>query len=893
MAKKLSRIVDVFQTVGGIGHTEQNQTPRKVVNSAASMLSTSEREKIIRRIANTSQPSDLADDEPFRYAQDLAKRVSVTKKDNIEIRKLAPEVNQAAAIMIPSILSPTTLQEVRIQFTSASPDSSPEENDRVGQIITNFFNDHLKINVKMAEWIKEALYGAGSRPLLTIPITELDDLINNKAYQRTETSSDAEPSRVALESFDTLYKKTAEQVNVYGFGDTKQNHEIPASMESALESAYDSLTQAVSKHVPSYNDKKADQKDQRITKATEFFAELTKDVLAEENFQITDNIGILKSKYFNDVALERLDNKVKVKYKESAYISLSDQHDRPMVGHPLYLELPPESVLPVYTPGTPTEHLGYFILIDESGNPTSLMETSEQATKPINIQKRSTFDNLFKAFGFEDMRTYGQVESSVMNEIYQQIVDAHLKRRLKNNGFINVDLGGDNSVYRAMFARYLTKRKTKLLFVPKSFMTYFCFNYNENGTGRSKLEDMKFVLSLRITTLVCRMMSMMNSSVDRRNLTITLPPNGRVPNPLQFMEDIKREYLMKSLVTFSYDPNEVNRSMAQRGLSIKVKNMPGIPDYDITNELNERTAASFDTQLLEEIKNMMILDLQVPPSAFNATSENEYSRSVATTNLFFSRTIGHYQMITCANGGHFAKQYIGMSKPLQDQILEAIREVRKGDKKTGATEAKDQSEAPAETTGLTDSDIKDIGKKKDVKGKVKKSDKDSEKEELAAKDGTADHDAGLSDQKLLESIIAHIEMILPKSEVSPAKAQFEELDSFVQTLTTMIDSIYSDDLFSTDADLKEAIGSIRAMVKSQIIQEHLRRVGLGANIKLPDLKNFMSTDLLEIHQAATNLKTALAQQKALTSPTPTDGLGAETPPDTSSGDGAGGDIPKF
>ena len=65
---------------------------------------------------------------------------------------------------------------------------------------------------------------------------------------------------------------------------------------------------------------------------------------------------------------------------------------------------------------------------------------------------------------------------------------------------------------------------------------------------------------------------------------------------------------------------------------------------------------------------MLILYLDVPPSAYNLLNENEFSRSVATNNLFFSRVISSYQRPVCEHVSSHVRTYTHMSETLKTKI---------------------------------------------------------------------------------------------------------------------------------------------------------------------------------------------------------------------------------
>lgn len=59
--------------------------------------------------------------------------------------------------------------------------------------------------------------------------------------------------------------------------------------------------------------------------------------------------------------IDRVYVKRKQKYEQISSLKIPDQLNRKSIGSPLEIKLPPESVIPVFVPGFPEKHIGYFL----------------------------------------------------------------------------------------------------------------------------------------------------------------------------------------------------------------------------------------------------------------------------------------------------------------------------------------------------------------------------------------------------------------------------------------------------------------------------------------------------------------------------------------------------
>lgn len=848
LVRFISRMADGFSTPVPLGKTTLD-------TDGGTSMSSSERDAMARRIDQTTGPQAPRQgmDSYGKYIKPLTAHIAQTKLDNAAMRVLAPEIRTAENIVIPSIMSPTDLRDGEIKLLSTSSLVDDEVNTRISEVLDTHFNKNMKLSVKLPEWIREALYGAGAKPLLCLPITELDIIMNDPTAVLSVTKTSGYSAEAiathSLESLTTASSRLAdmdgvEKVSIFGIADsihkppttTKKDKDSSLELNSlrpAIESALSGFMKEVG--ATPIDSKKADTpynleakfKSGQYTELQAFATE------AIANLAIVDNPDILKlDKAKKAKKQAELSQNIVVHFKTKMLITLNPEKGASK-GNPVVYELPPESVIPVFTPGTPTDHIGYFIAIDEFGNPIHLGERDQDNN--LGDNRRTSPGALYKSFGMDSQFHIGSQHSTkierdaLMVNIYQTIIDAHLKGRLKNSGMENTYIGATENVYRCMFSRYLSERKTKLLFVPKDFMTYFCFQHNHDGTGRSQLEDIKFILSLKITLVVCRMMAAMNSAINRKKINVQF--TDEMGDPVQYIEMIKKEAIDKAIVSFTYDPSEITRTLAQRSLTVNAKGIPGAENFDITQEPNEYKNISPDNELMDDLNNMMVLSLDVPPSAMNLLAENEFSRSVATNNLFFSRRIQAKQKIVCELVVRYVQNYVLLSEELKKDIRDILNLGTKD--KDGKTSTKEQ-------------------------GTV---DEDTSEESVNAK---------------IIDIIKHITATLPAPDVAPNKTEFEELDGMITALTSALEGIFDNDLASDDP-----IPAMRALIKSKLIRDYMTRIGVSKDVLIPDIEAGFLQELIDYKQKLANMKAGLATVIKVTTPiVPAESLGGDNPSGT-------------
>jgi len=85
---------------------------------------------------------------------------------------------------------------------------------------------------------------------------------------------------------------------------------------------------------------------------------------------------------------------------------------RKSIGKPMLMKLPTESTIPVFIPGDPSNHIGYFVMLDGNGKPLELdlTETDEQYLYNFFETSENTQFNLTK-------KSYNNLVNSVTKGI--------------------------------------------------------------------------------------------------------------------------------------------------------------------------------------------------------------------------------------------------------------------------------------------------------------------------------------------------------------------------------------------------------------------------------------------------------------------------------------------
>lgn len=765
---------------------------------------------------------------------DVSQSTSTWLREVECLKTLTPEIEASKGIMVGSIMSPTDLQTDSINIVVDDTELGEEVEQKIADLLTNYFNDKIELGPKISEWTGEALYGSGAVAILILPqsnIGLLNKTIDLDYYKAgrdplkemkkltSNSKNKSEPSMesnilTSFESLDVLnsrdkndvLEKIDRQISTEviasieskGYLPKMRKTEIETSAKDASKQIRELLTSNKS-HVVISN--KLDGINAHETRLTGRIKQLQKEI--ENNFK------------------DNSDNPLFI-------VSDEEQEDQNVT----ILEIPTQAVVPVIIPGSPSKHIGYFVLVDQWGmpltseSPESATHTGSRKMSESAMQAAFGVPSIYKAnSGVTDAQRY-----DITSDIFGITLKYLLMNKLEEYGLTGTTIENHDAMTACMFRSLLLKKKCGLVFVPEPLMVYYCFKYHPNGTGKSLLHNMSMLLALRTTLLVSYVMAATENSID--NKTIEINVDEKNANMQQLLDMVRNAYVEKKMLRFDNNPITVQRDLIQKSLTIIPKNMRGANEaLSVQTDHKQTGSIAPDEGLLEKLTNWIITGFEVPHSALNHTSENEYARGVASTNLFFSNNIKGKQKITIKHSTKLIKNYIRYSSYLQKQIREILRTTEIDKKEhTGSEDVKqfaklNPKHVPSMETGDTEY-------------------KTNVPESKIEVDTNTD-----SENKNIAKIINGVKLSLPSPKIVVDKAQYREIEEYIGTIEKIVEQVYSDDLLvGEDArNLKDTIGNIRAIIRSSMVRDYIENIGFQSSYALPfiddiDLKE--SEDLL-------------------------------------------------
>ena len=607
------------------------------------------------------------------------------------IMELLPDLEIVKEILISNILSPKDLKEAKLNIT-VSKNAPPE----LAEIIRTHFTSVYNIEKLMPEILGKALFTKGSYVILPLPPTLISRMIGENTYGLE--------SIISVEDLDTkdFTNKRLPNIGILYNKNTESN--ITDSRLFAMEE--------ISEYV--FKDKNLDTYTTNIGVEAKELIELTDNPLyllypTVKNKTAKNRIKrALESRLGIDYGLEainknKFNNKNKTDYIDRAVkytpsVSLSfNPDDLNDDLNPIIITLPPEAVIPIHIPGEPSNHVGYLIFTDtDTGSPLSYVKSSNKFKElsnrlKNNVQNQAYTNTLTASLGYVSSTSSNitgdrtQEDNRTIFALYKEQFENKIKEAIeKGSTGQTVEVADPGELYKIMFARQLGKQKTRVIYVPAEMLSYIAFNYNETGMGISLIEKTKLYASFRAILMFASIMAGVKSSINRRELTITL--NEEDPDPTGTIESIMNEYISLQSQGAPWgrlDPIDIVDSLQRAGLQYKIIGSDRYPTTDITVNEAKQEVTPPNKELTDDLKDIHYRALWVEPDTINFSTNVETTATATTTaNLLQAKRYNKVQNEYEEKLSELIRKYIRLRGPLYKQIADKYSELKSSESLT-------------------------------------------------------------------------------------------------------------------------------------------------------------------------------------------------------------------
>lgn len=632
---------------------------------------------------------------------------SVMSNDILDIEtytNLLPEIRLAKEIFTAAVIAPkdmTTMEVTHKIDLSALP---PNVIASITSEIKDFFEKDLSFNAEIPDIITDCLFETGAKVIAVIPENSLDDFIHGDpdkiSLESVFGKEDNLPSMGYLGSGikdPIIDKRSSQRATLEQYrGNVNGGHKVKRSLSLSIED-FDLNTDTINRTKLTFADISFSD-NFNILKMPDIISShreyqqhklITKSILDTYNNNISkeayDFPNQSKTNFSDKEIINKFYSKTRGGFNQIRTFKTQEQLKRKSIAGPLKKVFPTESVIPLYIPGDPKTHMGYFIICDMEGYPITKdknINYNSEISRHISAGQNTTASNqnTAKVNSLVNGREEGiRQTSSRMIQTFTDLIEKDMLTRLKN-GIVgdNVKISRQEEIYTIMLARAISNQQTQLVYVPKEMITYFAFDYNDNGTGRSLLVDQKIIYSLRTMLLYADTMASIKNSVGETNVEMKLDEDD--PDPRSTIEMGISE-IMKSRQSFfpvgMANPAGQISYLQRAGIKFSFTGHPGLPDVNNTVSQGNTSYPKTDSELNERLYKNTLMGLYVTPDLIDAAHNMEFATSVVASNLFLTKRAIKCQDVFTPQFSTYMRTRMYYDKVFVKKVYDLINSSRK------------------------------------------------------------------------------------------------------------------------------------------------------------------------------------------------------------------------
>ena len=763
----------------------------------------------------------LSDVSMLRSAVESRARKNLSAKMALE---LLPDLAMGKQILVGSILSPADMTGSKFTLGSKSDVFTSGLRASLIDRIKDYYSvdSDYKIERELPTILADALVEKGADVLAIVPENALDELINGQRSVSTESLTHHFTNQGFVRAAGVLGSPTvAKSETVRGF-----------SMETYL----------------------APKRPDEIARELHLIKEDGASLGTVENIIVTDNFMALKVPKLSErmrkqskertirtnlshAGLESFHQKLSdLEVERAIFAGKTHKHEltadfkpqadlkRRSIGRPLWIKIPSEAIINAYVPGDYTRRVGSFILLDAEGHVikadindyAGYYNGQANTTQGGQSNQLNILQRIHNSIGGGvPANPNHRFQLETISQIWGDMVVRDWVNRIKNGTHgASVELSQNNDFYRVMLARSLEGKVTQVLYIPEEYLSYIAFDYDENGIGKSILDNLSTVNMLRSVVMFNNVLSSVRNSIPRTRVGMQVPADD--PNPQQIVEDSMDEIMRTRAITLPPTiarPQEAMDLIQRMGYEWEITGNTALPDIKFTFENAATQLTKPDSDLDQQLQKLGAYGFGVNPEQIDKGFSGDFATSVAAGSVMFGKRIIQHQDTFCPQIADRLKKLVRYDQILVDELKELIL-----------------------------GNVDQIALKLDgeVIPNYDRLDDDSKQQ--------------LTINRALNLFIEALEVTLPRPPSVTLENQSQMLQTYGALLDAGIDAFISDQILTAEnaGQVSGQVATIRANLKAYMMRDFMAKKGI-----LTELSDITSTQ--EDGKPLVNLMDAISQ----------------------------------
>jgi uncharacterized membrane protein YgcG len=364
-----------------------------------------------------------------------------------------------------------------------------------------------------------------------------------------------------------------------------------------------------------------------------------------------------------------------------ASIRANTQLKRNSIGEAMVKFFDTACFIPASVEGDPTRKLGGYVLLDEEGNPLSTYGSDPDEVVDLSsygggsgnfvssMNERS--NSVMNGKNMNDVPSY--MLKKFFTNTFGTMVEKDIVDRVKNGKYTGgVQLGSNEDFYWLMLTRCMKGQRTQLLWIPAEYLVYFAMDYDELGFGKSLLDDIRNITSMRIMLMVAGIAASLRNSIGRTKVTIKLDEEDQDAG--KTIEDIQDEILKSRMNPIPFGVNnvaDISKYLQRSCYEFEISGSSALPDMQIGFDQYNTQYPKPDEELQSQLKDLSIQHFSLTRDMIDAAEGVEFAIQAATNNLLTMKRVMRWQRKVTPQATEFVRK-VSLHSDLQITQLREI-----------------------------------------------------------------------------------------------------------------------------------------------------------------------------------------------------------------------------
>ena len=260
-----------------------------------------------------------------------------------------------------------------------------------------------------------------------------------------------------------------------------------------------------------------------------------------------------------------------------------------------------------------------------------------------------------------------------MEDIYSGILHNTIVKKISEGKLRNIgNLSKDQNFLRLMFNRALKGKKTKIVYLPVDVVSYFAYEYKDNGMGLSRLEKISVLMSMRAIMLFAKLMANIKNSIPITEVEATI--DSKEPDVKAAMNKIISSTLKNHQVSLPIGTADVN-SLVQWVHNLGyVYNISSdrLPDTKVKLQDSSRNVKIPEDTISEILEELCYMEFFMNSDMVKSFKEVNFATTVVTQNKLYENRIMKQQLKTEINMTKKIKTILTNDAVLRNKLIDIL-----------------------------------------------------------------------------------------------------------------------------------------------------------------------------------------------------------------------------